>query len=136
VLPGYTTASLSSGSNGLRGRTLVDGAVRRSYAALAVSLNVVSAFNSIPLDRMGQALEFHRVSAFLRGVVRAFLRDRSIVYTGWGGMMMGRAVCRGVQQGSVLSPLLWDIAYDTVLRAPMPPDSALTCYANDTLVLV
>jgi hypothetical protein len=85
---------------------------------------------------MGRALEFRRVSAYLRGVVRAFLRDRSIVYTGRGGMMMGRAVCRGVQQGSVLSPLLWDIAYDTVLRAPMPPDSALTCYANDTLALL
>ena len=41
-----------------------------------------------------------------------------------------------VPQGSVLGPLLWNIVYDAVLRSPMLPDSALACYADDTLVLV
>ena len=104
--------------------------------ALAVSLDVVNAFNSIPWDRICRALEFHWVPAYLRGVVQAFLRDRSIVYTVRGGGMTERAVYRGVPQGPVLGPLLWNIAYDAVLRAPMPPDSALACYANDMLVLV
>ena len=36
----------------------------------------------------------------------------------------------------MLGPLLWNIAYDAVLRVPMPPDSPLVCYADDTLVLV
>ena len=36
----------------------------------------------------------------------------------------------------MLGPLLWNIAYDAVLRVPMPPDSALACYADDTLALV
>jgi hypothetical protein len=47
-----------------------------------------------------------------------------------------RAVRRGVPQASVLGPPLWNLAYDAVLMTPMPPDSALTCYADDTLVLV
>jgi hypothetical protein len=50
--------------------------------------------------------------------------------------MMGKAMCCDVPQGSVLGPLLWDIAYDGILRPPMPLDSALTCYAYNTLVLV
>jgi hypothetical protein len=108
-----------------RVRTLVTGGRRRGYVALAVSLGVHNAFNSIPW-----------VPAYLRGVVRAFLRDRSIIYTERGGRVIGRAVCRGVPQGSVMGPLLWDIAYDTVFRAPVPPDTALTCSADDTLVLV
>ena len=32
--------------------------------------------------------------------------------------------------------MLWNIVYDVVLRAPMPPESALTCYTDDTLLLV
>jgi hypothetical protein len=79
-----------------RVRILVEGAVRRGYVALAVSLDVVNAFNGIPWDRISRALEFHRVPAYLRGVDWAFPRDRSIVYTGRGGRMMGRALCRGV----------------------------------------
>jgi hypothetical protein len=62
-----------------RVRALVEGAVLRSYVALAVSIDVVNAFNSIPWDRIGRAT---RVLPYLRGVVRAFLRGRSIVYIG------------------------------------------------------
>ena len=36
----------------------------------------------------------------------------------------------------MLGPLLWNIVYDAVLRAPMPPESALACYTDDTLVLI
>lgn len=35
-------------------------------------------------------------------------------------------------QGSVLGPILWITAYD---RCPMPPNTGLVCYADDTLVL-
>ena len=75
-----------------RVRSLVDGAERRVYVALAVSLDVVNAFNSIPWDRIRQALKFHWAPAYLRGVVRAFLWDRSIAYTVRGGGMIERAV--------------------------------------------
>ena len=42
----------------------------------------------------------------------------------------------GVPQGSVLRPLLWNIAYDWVLRGEMPSGENILCYADDTLVLV
>ena len=46
-----------------RVRSQVEGAERRGYVALAVSLDVVNAFNSIPWDRICWALEFDRVTA-------------------------------------------------------------------------
>ena len=91
-------------------RSLVERVERRGYVALAVSLDVVSTFNSISLDRIYRALGFPRVPAYLRGVVRAFLSDRSIVYTVLGGGMSKRTVYRGVPQGFMLRPLLWNIA--------------------------
>jgi hypothetical protein len=93
--------------------------------ALAVSLDIVNAFNSLPWGKIREALEFHRIPPYLQNVVRAYLRDQCIMYTD-----------HGVPQRSVLGPLLWDLVYDAVLRMPMPPDSALTCYADDMLVLV
>ena len=112
-----------------RVRSLVEGAERRGCVTLAVPLEVVNDFNSIPWDRICRALEFHWVPAYLSGVVWALFLDRSIVYITRSGGMTERAVYRGVSQGSVLGPLLRNIAYDAVLRAPMPPDSALACYA-------
>ena len=73
-------------------RSLAEGAERHGCVALAVSLDVVNAFNSIPWDRICRALEFHRVPAYLRGVVRSFLWNRSIAYIVRGGGMTERAV--------------------------------------------
>ena len=75
-----------------RVRSLAEGAERHGCVALTVSLDVVNAFNSIPWDRICRALEFHRVPAYLRGVVRSFLWNRSIAYTVRGGGMTERAV--------------------------------------------
>jgi hypothetical protein len=37
--------------------------------------------------------------------------------------------------GSVLGPILWIMAYDSVFRCPIPPGTDMVCYADDTLVL-
>ncbi|XP_071576457.1 uncharacterized protein [Temnothorax nylanderi] len=42
----------------------------------------------------------------------------------------------GVPQGSVLGPLLWIIAYDAVLKAPLPTNCYLTRYADDIYMVV
>lgn len=41
----------------------------------------------------------------------------------------------GVPQESVLGPFLWNLAYDTTLRAALSPDCHVSYYADDTLVL-
>lgn len=76
----------------VRLRSLVEEAERRRDVALAVSLDIANAFNSLPWGKMEEALEFHRVPPYVQGVVRAYLRDRSIVCTGQGRGMIRRAV--------------------------------------------
>jgi len=46
-----------------------------------------------------------------------------------------RGIHCGVPQGSVLGPLLWDLAYDRVLCLPLPTGCHAICYADNTLVV-
>lgn len=115
-------------------KTMAEDKVRREGVAVAVSLDVTNAFNSIPWARIVEALRHFEVPAYLVGIIRAYLSDRYIVYAGKNGEER-RRIERGVPQGSVLGPILWITAYDSVLRCPMPPGAGTVCYADDTLVL-
>lgn len=117
-----------------RVRSMAEDTVARQGVGLAVSLDVTNAFNSIPWTRIVEALRYFEVPAYLVEVIRAYLSDRWILYSGKDGEER-RRVERGVPQGSVLGPILWITAYDSVLRCPVPPGAGLVCYADDTLVL-
>lgn len=119
----------------LRVRALSEEALRRGKIALAVSLDIINAFNSLPLQAIRQALVHHRVPTYLRKVVEDYLRERRIRYTGRDSNIIEREVHCGVPQGSVLGPLLWNFAYDVVLRAKLPSGVHVLCYADDTLIL-
>lgn len=46
-----------------------------------------------------------------------------------------RVVRAGVPQGSVLGPLLWNLAYNEVLETQLEPGCFILGYADDTLVV-
>jgi len=103
---------------------------------IVVSLDISNAFNTLPWDRIGEALQRHGVPLYLRKVLRDYLSGRSLEYRGDDGALITRGVCRGVPQRSVLGPHLWNLGYNAVLtRAVLPPDCEVFCYADDTLVI-
>lgn len=111
------------------------GVVAEGGRALAVSLDIANAFNSLPHATIREALRYFGVPLYLRRILADYLQDREVVCTGFGGRILRRPVLCGVPQGSVLGPLLWNMGYDWVLRGALPAGVRTLCYADDTLVV-
>ncbi|XP_072949830.1 uncharacterized protein [Epargyreus clarus] len=84
----------------LRVRTLSERAISQGRVVLAVSLDIVNAFNSLPWSAIMEGLSVHAVPSYLREVLKAYLSDRRIRFPGRYGSVRGRNVVRGVPQGS------------------------------------
>lgn len=73
---------------------------------------------------------------YLKRIVENYLTDSSIVFLTEGKDMARREVNRGVPQKFVLGSLLWNLIYNAVLEAALPAGTNITCYADDTLLIV
>lgn len=75
--------------------------------ALAVSLDIANAFNSIPWAKVVKALdEYYLVFQYHVSIIRDYFRDRKLEFRNKTGLQLRRDMSYGVSQWSVLSPLL------------------------------
>lgn len=102
---------------------------------IAVSLDIKNAFNSLPWTSIRKALQKKGFPKYLCKIIDDYLSGRSVEYTDDQGNLIRREVWAGVPQGSVLGPILWNIAYDEVLAMGTDEGCSIICYADDTLIL-
>ncbi|KMQ90925.1 reverse transcriptase [Lasius niger] len=125
----YTVDALFSVKN------FIEVAVYRGEVAIAVGLDIPNAFNSIPWRIINDTLDARGFPDYLRRVIRSYLSNRVIDYRVRDGLCESRLMSAGVSQGSVLEPLLWNVAFDSVLRVEQEVGCRTVCYADDTLIV-
>jgi len=109
-------------------------ALAEGDVVMVVSVDIRNAFNSLPFETLREALRFHGVPPYLRMLLNAYLERRYVVWKGRSGQLVHHRMERGVPQGSVLGPTLWNIGYDWLLRGTPLAGMGVLCYADDTLV--
>lgn len=105
---------------------------KRRYSVM-VSLDIKNAFNTAPWTKIVAAVERLGVSEYLQNTVKSYLENRTLIAGGDGRVL---SIRRGVPQGSVLGPLLWNVFYDGVLHVHLPDGAHLTAYADDLALVV
>ena len=117
-----------------RVKDILKGSVKQGGIALAVSVDIVNAFNSMPWKAIGDGLRSHGLPAYIIKTITSYVAGRTTEYSQGDGMTR-RPIDRRVPQGSVLGPLLWNLEYNDVLHVALPTGVYITCYADDTLLV-
>ncbi|KAI5723445.1 hypothetical protein M8J76_006122 [Diaphorina citri] len=129
-----------------KGRSTIDaiGVIRRKVDSnigkhrsnrklqMLTTVDIQNAFNMASWRLIVEQLEEKGISPYLRRIIESYLEDRFIVV----GRNEERLRCtRGVPQGSVLGPTLWNVLYDIVLRESLPDGVTIIGYADDTAII-
>ena len=114
--------------------TFVESNIRQHRAVYGITLDIKAAFDSLrPAVVLEQLMDW-RVPRYLINWVASFFQNRELVIDLEGGSF-GHRPSVGTPQGSPLSPLLFCIGIDSVLRLPLMPGTHIQAYADDLLLL-
>lgn len=112
---------------------MADSKKRRRFAAV-IALDVKNAFNSLKWKSIYKELVDRDIPRYLIKVIKNYFQDRNIEYQ-TGEKVISIKMQRGVPQGSVLGPLMWNLVYDGLLKKDLPKNSKMVAFADDVILM-
>jgi ribonuclease HI len=104
--------------------------------ALAAFMDIEGAFSKVPVGSLMRGLDDFEVDESIKRFVGAMLRDRTVTAT-LLGVERSKTIGRGTPQGGVLSPLLWNMMINELLRVigKLQIPVHIQAYADDVTIL-
>jgi len=101
---------------------------------IAYSLDLSAAFDMLRPDTFKDLMK-GKIPDDLLGILGEFLCDRKFYVEINGMKSVVKSIDRGCPQGSVLGPVLFNL-YTGIIARKIPPEAALTSYADDSYVVL
>ena len=102
---------------------------------LAAFLDIEGAFNNVKTESIKKALEYVRVPEGFINWINTMLITR-VVTSEIGSRSCNKTVRRGTPQGGVISPLLWLLVVNMILKSLEESGVKIVAYADDLVVLI
>ena len=101
---------------------------------LAAFLDISKAFDSAWWPDIFNILKRSGCSSLLLASIHSFFLDRAVTVT-FGEASVSKRLSLGCPQGSILSPLLWNIYFNSIFDIPRHKFIHLVAYADDLAIL-
>ena len=111
----------------------IETANEKQQYALAVFLDIEGAFDGVTIPDILQALGNKKVDRQTIRWYEHFLYNRSITVD-YKGNTIHKYLTRGTPQGGVLSPIAWNLVFDTFLRLFTGKQVTVTGYCDDAAI--
>lgn len=113
----------------------IERSLDNKMSTLGVFIDIEGAFDKTTFRKMETALSTHGANPTVSGWIKSMLEKRAVTVN-VGNATVRKIVAKGCPQGGVLSPLLWNIVVDSLLRRLNDNGFHTTGYADDITILL
>ena len=112
----------------------IESALNRNRTAIGVFLDIQGAFDNMDHDSIIRHLKHRGFDNQFIDWYNQYLRDRLVVVD-LAGFTISRRIARGTPQGGILSPIIWNIVFDSCLKR-LSVLAFTTGFADDGCIIV
>ena len=113
----------------------IEGAILRNNVTLGVFLDIQGAFDNLNISNTIEQLNKKQLPHYFLGWYSHYLKNRRIT-TELMGTTVNRYLTRGTPQGGVLSPVLWNLNFDSLLELFDKGPIKAVGFADDCCLLI